>query len=256
MRFVVALAHLVLGTAYVSIGALILIDMKRGWAVRGFSRFGAGLTAIAFTCGPHHLVHGVHVGFEGRIVGALDLVTVVVGLPFAAAFYALRVEAFFGGRGDRFVSGTPGWVMLLPAVAGGYVTGLAFSSADMVDGRLALDLAMAPQVLLIGIYVTIGYFLFRTQLHNHRTLSGWSLSGGAMTGIFLTCAAMHAVLVVSAAADRPMLDGHGFLVNALGVPAGLYFLSVVRRLYHDVMNDWNASAVDEEPAELAARAPA
>jgi hypothetical protein len=244
MRPAVALVHLVLGAAYVSIGALIAIDLWRGWSVRGFSRFGAGLAAIAFTCGPHHLVHGFHIAFEGRGGGTLDLVTVVVGLPFAATFYFLRVEAFFGGRGDRFVA--PAWVMALPTATGAYVAGLVFGSRETLQDGLRLDWAMAPQLLLVAIYLTIGNFLLRTQLHNHRTLSGWCLPGGAMTGIFFTCAAMHAVLIVSAAAGRPVLDGHGFLVNFFGVPAGLYFLAVVRGLYHDVIKDWNASVAEEE----------
>ncbi len=105
-------------------------------------------------------------------------------------------------------------------------------------------------MLLIAIYLTIGNFLLRTQLHNHRTLSGWSLSGGAMTGIFFTCAAMHAYLIVAAAAGRAVLDWHGVLVNLVGVPAGVYFLLVVRGLYHDAIKDWNASAVEEEQPEL------
>jgi hypothetical protein len=244
-------AHIILGAAYVSIGGLIAEDMRRGWAVRGFSRFGAGLVAIAWTCGPHHLVHGVHVGFEGRAVGGMDLVTVVVGLPFAAIFYALRVEAFFGGRGDRFVFGTPGWLLAMPTVSGMYLTALAFVSSETVRAPFSWQWEVVPHLLLIGIYVTIGYFLFRTQVHNRRSLGGWSLSGGAMTGIFLTCAVMHAVLVVSAVGSGVALDEHDLAANLLGVPAGLYFLFVVRALYHDAVTDWNASSVEEEPAELA-----
>lgn len=245
MRLSVTVAHVVLGAAYVSIGALIAEDMRRGWAVRGFSRFGAGLVAIAWTCGPHHLVHGVHVGFEGRPVGALDLVTVVVGLPFAATFYVLRIEAFFGGRGDRFIFGTPGWLLALPTVSGMYVTALAFAASETVRAPLVWQWEVVPHVVLIGIYVTIGSFLFRTQVHNRRNLLGWSLSGGAMTGIFFTCAVMHAVLVVSAVGGGVALDEHGLLTNLLGVPAGLYFLFVVRALYHDAVTDWNASPVEE-----------
>ncbi len=143
MRAAIALAHLLLGAAYVSIGALIILDMKRGWSIRGFSRFGTGLAAIAFTCGPHHLVHGIHVGFEGRVGEPLDLITVLVGLPFAATFYVLRVEAFFGGRGDRFVA--PAWVMALPSAAGAYVAGLAFGAAGTLQSGIRLSWAMVPR---------------------------------------------------------------------------------------------------------------
>jgi hypothetical protein len=202
------------------------------------------------------VVHAIHVGLEGRAVGRLDLITVVVGLPFAATFYALRMEAFFGGRGDRFVLGTPAWLMALPTLAGMYVTALAFRGAAMLRPPLVLDWELVPQGLLVAIYVTIGYFLFRTQLHNHGSFAAWSLSGGAMTGIFLTCAIMHGLLIVASLGGRPMLDGHGFVVNLLGVPAGLYFLSVVRALYHDALRDWNASPVEEIPVLAPAGRPA
>ena len=74
----------------------------------GFSHFGAAWIAMAFTCGPHHWVHGVHLGFEGRAAGVLDFVAVLVGVPAGVIWFLLRVEAFRGGRGDRFIRGTPG----------------------------------------------------------------------------------------------------------------------------------------------------
>ncbi len=108
MRLAVTLVNLVLGTAYIAIGSLIVYDLVHGWRVRGFSRIGAAMGAIAFTCGPHHVIHAVHVGFEGHSAGLLDFVTVAVGVPFGAVFAALRIEAQLGGRGDRGAPVRPG----------------------------------------------------------------------------------------------------------------------------------------------------
>ncbi len=250
MRPAVALANLVLGAAYLGIGGLIVYDLVRGLPVRGFSRFGAAMAAIAFTCGPHHVAHGFHVGFEGHAASALDLVTVLVGLPFGVVFAALRIEAQLGGPGDRFVSGTPRFMKALPGLSLLYLAGISFVVARLVDGALHLSWSLAPQAMLVGVYSAIGYVLLRTQLHNHWSLGGWSASGGAMTGIFFTCAAMHLALLALAAAGQPVLDIHETMIDLAGVPAGLYFLSVVRALYHGAIADWNASLADEDVYEL------
>src|SRR5437867_3006166 len=104
---------------------MTIVDLKRGWRTMGFSHFGAAWIAMAFTCGPHHLVHGVHILFEGRTGGPVDLLAVAVGFPAGVVFLGLRLEAVFGGRGDRFVSGTPTWVQSLPTLAAVYMTILA-----------------------------------------------------------------------------------------------------------------------------------
>src|ERR1043165_10288562 len=104
MRIAVALTNLILGLAYTSYGVMTAVELKRGWKTLGFSHFGAAWIAMAFTCGPHHLVHGVHILFEGRVGGPLDLLAVAVGFPAGVVFLGLRLEAFFGGRGDRFIS--------------------------------------------------------------------------------------------------------------------------------------------------------
>lgn len=250
MRLAVALANLILGAAYIGIGGLIVYDLVRGLPVRGFSRFGAAMAAIAWTCGPHHIAHGLHVGFEGHAAGPLDLVTVLVGLPFGVVFAALRIEAQLGGRGDRFVSGTPRLMKALPGLSLLYIIGISFGVARLADGTLHLGWELAPQAMLVGIYSAIGYVLLRTQLHNHWSLGGWSASGGGMTGIFFTCAAMHLALLASSAGGRPVLDIHETMIDLVGVPAGLYFLSVVRALYQGAIADWNASQVDEETQGL------
>lgn len=232
MTAAVAITNIILGTAYTSYGLMTLLDMQRDRrAGEPFSHFAAAWVAMAFTCGPHHLFHGIHVGFEGRPPGSADLVAVLIGLPVGVIWLALRIEAFFGGRGDRFVSGTPAWLALAPVAAGAYLAALiSWVTRAGVEGY-AVPSMMTPNILLVAIYMAIGYFLLRTQLRNHQPLGGWSVSGLTLTTVFPTCAAMHGIWVVYAAAGRYAYDVHGFVISWLAVPAGLYFLWVVRGLY-------------------------
>lgn len=235
MTAAVAITNLILGVAYTSYGFVTLIDMQRDRrSGEPFSHFSAAWVAMAFTCGPHHLAHGVHVGFEGRAGGAADLAAVLIGLPVGVIWLWLRMEAFFDGSGDRFVSGTPWWVALAPVAAGAYVAMFLSWTAGSGADPWRLPSVMTPNVLLVGIYMAIGYFLLRTQLRNHPSTGGWSLSGLSLTAVFPTCAAMHAVWVVYAGAGRYHHDIHGFVIDWLAVPAGLYFLWVVRGLYRQV----------------------
>lgn len=245
MRPALAIANIILGIAYTSYGLMTFTEMRRDWTTMGWSHFGAAWVAMAFTCGPHHLFHGLHLAFEGRPPSGLDLIAVLVGLPFGVIWLLLRIEAFVGGRGDRSITGTPGWLLIAPTVAAIYVTALGAAALQVrpVEGGFRLVPTVAPNVLLVGIYVTIGYFLFRTQLRNRRSLGGWSVSGLSLGVVFPTCALMHGVFILQAAAGRYAYDVHGFVVDWLGVPAGLYFLWVVRRLYHDALTDWNRREV-------------
>jgi len=238
MRALVAILNMAVGSVYLVIGTLVMIDLKRGWKTSGFSHFGAGFIALAFTCGPHHLAHGLHI-FEGRPPGALDLLAVLVGLPAAATFSLLRIEAFRGGRGDRFVSGTPGWLFAQPTLAGIYVTAIAAAAFQVGKGKMHFPPTILPNVLLICIYMTIGYFLLRTQFNNHRSSKGWSVSGLSLSGVFPTCAMMHAVWTLYAITGQYHFDIHGFVIDWISVPAGLYFLWAVHALYRESLRDWN-----------------
>lgn len=245
----VATLNIALGLVYTQYGTMTLIELKRGWRTLGFSHFGAAWVAMAFTCGPHHLIHGLHVALEGRAGGPIDAFAVFVGVPAGVTWFALRVEAFRGGRGDRFVAGNPFWVLALPTLAGIYVTTLV--AAMIVGGNPQLENSwiVAPNILLVGIYMTIGYFLLRTQLRNRQPLGGWSVSGLALAIIFPTCALMHGVWAYYSMSGRYDFDVHGFGIDWLGVPAGLYFLWVVRGLYLDSLRDWNRVAPSTtEPA--------
>jgi hypothetical protein len=254
VRAAVAILNIVLGEVYTSYGVLTIIDMKREWRQRGFSHFGLAWIAMAFTCGPHHLEHGLHVAFAGRAGGPLDLLAVVVGLPAGVAWFLLRVEALLGGRGDRFIAGTPRGVAVLPALAGAYGVVYAVWAAAILRSGAAFGPKLVPNVLLLGLYGVIGFYLLRTQLANRLSLSGWSLSGLSLTLVFPTCGLMHAVSAVYASSGRYDVDVHGLVIDWLAVPAAVYFLWVVRSLHHNAFSDWNrgATGVRREPVEAAA----
>ena len=65
---------------------------------RGFSHFGAAFMVMAFTCGPHHLVHFVHITFEGERVTPELAVALAIGVAPGITFVALRIEAACGAR--------------------------------------------------------------------------------------------------------------------------------------------------------------
>jgi hypothetical protein len=214
--------------------------MRRDWRSFGFSHFGAAWIAMAFTCGPHHLVHGIHVGLEGRAGGPLDLFAAVVGLPVALVWLALRIEAFRGGRGDRFILGQPGWLRAVPTLALVYLGAVTAASVSLATaGALTSAASIVSNVLLVGVYMNIGWFIVRTQLRNHPLIGGWSVSGLCLSAIFPTCALMHGVWAAYALAGTYHHDIHGGLIDWLSVPAAVYFLWVVRRLYRDSLRDWN-----------------
>src|SRR5437016_9097116 len=122
MILAVALVNIALGVAYTSYGIITALEMKNDWRSFGFSHFGAAWIAMAFTCGPHHFVHGLHLLTAGGSAGPLDLVAVMIGFPAGVIWFALRLEAFSGGAGDRFIKGSPPWVLALPTLAGVYLT--------------------------------------------------------------------------------------------------------------------------------------
>lgn len=246
MMIVAGALNVLLGLAYTTYGFITIADMKRGWKTMGFSHFGAAWIAMAFTCGPHHLVHGTHILFEGRTGGPLDVLAVVVGLPAGVAFLGLRLEATFGGRGDRFVSGTPLWVQSIPTVSAAYLTMLGVGAWGLT--YLGYRSQITPNLFLIALYFAIGYFVLRTQLRNRPRVHGWSVSGLALAIIFPTCGLMHGVYAMYASNGIYRdIDLHGLAIDWLAVPAAVYFLWVVRNLYRESMHDWNRRIVDNVP---------
>lgn len=249
MNLLVGLTNLVLGIAYCGYGVMTVIEMKRDWRRFGFSHFGLAWIFMAFTCGPHHLAHGAHVLFEGAPAGPLDLFAVAVGLPAGVIWLYLRVEAFLGGAGDRFIAATPLWLRAIPVV--GVVYGLTVVAAlgvVLANGLTPTGGSMA-NLALLGLYMAIGWFLLRTQWGNHKPMGGWSTSGVSLTVVFPTCALMHTVFAVYVMTGVYQHDVHTLVIDFLSIPASLYFLWVIRSLYRDSLRDWNAAS-DDEPAEL------
>lgn len=162
IAFAVGVLNVILGIAYTTYGFITISEMKRAWKTMGFSHFGAAWIFMAFTCGPHHFVHGVHILMEGRTAGSWDLAATLIGFPAGVAFLLLRVEAWIGGRGDRFISGTPLWVQAIPSAAAAYGTALVAWFVYMNRG-LSIPRQVIPNVALIVVYMMIGYFLTRTQ---------------------------------------------------------------------------------------------
>lgn len=239
MSIAVGVLNVILGAVYLQYGTITFAEMRKNWSRMGFSHFGAAWIAMAFTCGPHHMVHGIHVLFEGRHPGTLDLITAAVGAPAGVIWFRLRVEAFLGGRGDRHLPGTPTWLVVLPTIFGMYVTALVAAAlqAGAPDwGRLPEAL---PNLLLVGIYGMVAFYVTRTQIANRRPLGGWSVSGVSLGMIFWTCATMHATYALYGMTGRYGFDIHGFVVDVLAVPSGLYFLGVVRALFRGTFRDWN-----------------
>lgn len=247
MTAAVAAVNLVLGVAYCGYGVMTAIEMRRDWDTFGFSHFGAAWICMAFTCGPHHLFHGIHLALEGRAGGPVDLLSVMVGLPVGVLWLYLRVEAFAGGRGDRYVPGTPPWLRAMAPFSVVYAGVLVVSLYRITGGWFKLDALVVANALLVVIYMAIGWFVMRTQLANRPSMGGWSVSGLCLSAIFPTCALMHAVWGAYDVAGRYHADGHGFVIDWLSVPAGLYFLWVVRGLYQVAFRDW-----DEGPREVRA----
>jgi hypothetical protein len=176
----------------------------------------------------------------------LDLVAVVVGLPAGVVWFALRVEAFRGGMGDRFIHGTPLWILALPTLAGIY--GTALVAATISSGPLSMPdpWLVVPQFMLLGLYMAIGYYLSRTQIANHRPLGGWSLSGLALAIVFPTCALMHTVYAYYGLTGQYSIDRLAAGIDIVGVPAAMYFLWVVHALYRGAYHDWNGAPAAAE----------
>ncbi|MHB8511366.1 MAG: hypothetical protein ACYDCC_04220 [Actinomycetota bacterium] len=236
----VAGLNLLLGSVYTCYGIMTIIEMRRGWKQMGFSHFGAAWIAMAFTCGPHHLAHGLHLALSPEHAGVLDLAYVLIGLPAGAIWFLLRVEAFRGGRGDRFITGTPWWLAIAPILTIVYAAVFVVLATLTVRHSGVRFIGMViPNFLLVVVYTVIGWVLLRTQMRNRKELGGWSLSGSALTVVFPTCAVMHATWATYALAGVYSFQIHGFVIDWLAVPAAIYLLWVVHGLYKDALRDWN-----------------
>src|ERR1700752_5402177 len=149
MRIAVGLVNVGLGAIYTSYGLMTIVELKRGWRTNGLSHFGLAWIAMAFTCGPHHMDHGLTVLYDQAPAGSLDCMAVVVGAPAGVAWFLLRLEALGGGRCDRAVSGTPTWLRAVAWASGIYT--VVFLAAVVVTVRKSHHFTprLTPNILLL-----------------------------------------------------------------------------------------------------------
>jgi hypothetical protein len=246
---VAGLLALVTGLAYTALGIITGYELLHHRRTRGYSHFGLAFLVMAFTCGPHHLVHAWRHLVEHEPAHGPMIASLALGLGPGVVFVGLRVEALLGGRGDRLVQGsnlfsTIPWLM---AAAGGATLFETLRHASM----LPIDLrALIPNLILFVNYALVGYFTARSQLSRHPVLGGWSLSGVAMSGVFLTCGLTHLVDGLLSSADFASI-----VLDNLGVPASIYFLWAVHKLYRDSLGDWNRRPLVGRAAPLGRPSP-
>lgn len=243
------LVALISGIAYTTLGLVALSELVRHRS-RGFSHMGFAFALMVWTCGPHHLVHGVNQLFYGVPAHGPHAAAVALGTFPVAVFFWLRLEALAGGRGDRLIPRTPLWLgaaPLLMAVSGGAILweGIRHAGFHGVDLRVLI-----PNLFLFVNYSLAGLFTGRTQLARRPLLGGWSLSGVAMSGFFLTCGFTHLLtgLMTTASPMSVALDN-------IGVPASTYFLWAVYRIHSGSLRDWNRRPLVGRSAPQGRRSP-
>jgi hypothetical protein len=179
-------------------------------------------------------VHAVHLLFEGETAPWPLTASLLLGIVPASVFFSLRIEALFGGRGDRLLRGDP-WLLQAAPWAFTFVSGAVLAGGLAHAAREgASTLALAPNAVLFGAFLVVGALVRRTQAARRPLLGGWSLAGVAMAGVFPTCGASH---LVAGLVSKP--DLHMLLFDLPGVPASLFFLWVVHRVSSDSLADWN-----------------
>jgi hypothetical protein len=223
---------LLTGLAYSGLGMIAVYELGRNRKTRGFSYLGGAFALMAATCGPHHLVHAEHYLLWDEVVTGPMLAALAIGLVPGAIFVLLRIEAHLGGRGDRFIGGTPVWLAMLPWAVVAAAGAIAWEA--MADARDLNALSVVANSLLFVNYLIVGVLVLRTQLARRPALGGWSVSGLAMGGVFVTCGVAHLVAGLATPADW-----HTLLFDIPGVPFSIYFLWVVRSLHRKSLRDWN-----------------
>lgn len=234
MNYVAGILALLTGLAYTGLGLITGYELARHSGRRGFSHFGAAFTVMAMTCGPHHLVHTVHLLFEGERATPELTVALALGAIPGVTFILLRIEAMAGGRGDRFIRGNPVALLAAPWIVTFVSGGLLIEAADRAIAEHASLLGVLPNLVLFVNYVVVGVLVRRTQIARRPLLGGWSLSGVAMAGVFPTCGVSHLAAGLTVPPDLHML-----LFDLPGVPASIFFLWVVSRIHAHSLADWN-----------------
>jgi hypothetical protein len=241
---------LLTGLAYTGLGIITTYELIRHRRDRGFSHFGLAFAVMAFTCGPHHLMHAYRHLVLGEPPHGPMLAAVALGVLPAVVFIGLRVEAAFGGRGDRLVRAR-GRVLPLLAWGMACVAGATVWEALQHAAAMNPDLrSLTPNLILFANYALVGYFTARSQVARRPLLDGWSLSGASMTGVFFTCAIAHLVAGLLTGAHPGSV-----LFDNVGVPASFYFLWATYRLSRDSARDWNRRPLVGHAAPQGRRSP-
>lgn len=233
MAFLLGALHLLTAAGYIfTLGVLGLRDL---WTqhIHGekLSLFGMALVAMAFTCGPHHFEHGLHMMEGNAGVGRLDLAGILIGFIPASIFVLLRFEALFGGKGDRRLYDTPTWLVMVPWLVLAWAAGMAAAGAVIFPGIAPAAWWAVPQGLLVILYSLIGWWLIDTQRARWLHTGTWSILGLSLGLIFPTCALSHA------AYGYDLLTGaypgevwHTGIIDGAGVVAAAWFCYVVWNL--------------------------
>jgi hypothetical protein len=249
----IGVGNLLIGLGYGGLGVLSAWEAISLHRYRGWSRFGIGFSLMAASCGPHHLVHGLRV-LQGEAISLPMLVATLIGLPAGLTFVALRIEAIWGGRGDRCISFTERRAAPLVcalAIVGGWLCGAAFArpEADLPfqilctpaglalratgSGGDVVSITFIANMFVSATYGMVGWYIVVTQARGRQADGAWSLSGLALAGVFFTCALMHIV-------DATTRDNNAMvLFDLIGVPASVYFLRIVKQVHNDSVMDWN-----------------
>jgi hypothetical protein len=252
VRIGLAVLSIVLGSVYTSYGIMTVVDLAGGWRRYGYSHFGLAWIAMAFTCGPHHLEHGLHLLGGGRQPGLLELAAVIVGFPAGVIWFLLRCEAMLGGRGDRTLAGDDPVVGALPSLSIGYAVLYGIGALVVLRSFERFPPMVASNLMLVVLYGMIGWYLFRTQVATHSGSGRWSLSGVSLTLVFPTCALMHGAWIVYEITGTYEPDVHTKVIDWLAVPAAAYFLWVVRGLHAGTVRDWNEATTGAVPSVASA----
>jgi len=234
----IGLISITLGLIYIALGVLAASEMISSRKQYGVSRFGVGYILMAISCGPHHLLHGNHV-LHGQDFSTTVAAATLLGVPSGLVFIGLRIEALFGGRGYRFIEGTPTALMIVPLVgvfSAGVIAAAAFDPSMI--GAKSTTLSFQANAFVVVTYALVAWPLLRTQFRRRPEAGGWSVSGLAVATIFPTCALMHLVYALDATGDL-----HTKIAAVWGVPASVYYLWVVRSLHHESIADWNSQPI-------------
>lgn len=224
-----AAVHIILGVGYIVVlGLWSAWDVWRGYKETGnVERLGFGLMAMGFTCGPHHIEHGIHILLDVTF-SAIDLGFALVALPFPLAFMGLRIAAALGKSGDvefRYTKAELANNVLLGFwLFWSFWTGASWMYLLVQYGLPAYT--AGPQYVLAALFPVIGWLFFRANNLNTFRYRRSSLNSLLLAGLFITCGASHLITGTLLGAGVFAFQ-HLYLIDSFGVFAAILFLLLV-----------------------------